>query len=202
MQTINIFLASSSELKAERDEFRLYVGTQNDIHREVKKTVLHVVHWENYIDAVALDGKQAEYNKSIETCHIVVCLFHRKAGQYTVEEFETALNLFRKNGRPLIYTYFKGEAGELEEAAGTDEEAAGLLRFRRRLEGIKHYYNQFSDENDLKLQFRTQLDLLENKGYFLPDELYNNLVRNAGDEPGQALHNSRGLWVKNLGSEL
>ncbi|MFM8486713.1 MAG: hypothetical protein ACKOCH_10275, partial [Bacteroidota bacterium] len=82
------------------------------------------------------------------------------------------------------------------------EEAAGLLRFRRRLEGIKHYYSQFSDENDLLLKFRTQLDLLENKGYFLPDELYNNLVRNAGDEPGQALHNSRGLWVKNLGSEL
>jgi hypothetical protein len=105
MQTINIFLASSSELKAERDEFRLYVGTQNDIHREVKKTVLHVVHWENYIDAVALDGKQAEYNKSIETCHIVVRLFHRKAGQYTVEEFETALNLSGKTeGRSYIPT--------------------------------------------------------------------------------------------------
>ena len=202
MQTINIFLASSSELKAERDAFRLYVGSQNDIHQESKNTLLRIVHWENYIDAVALKGKQAEYNESIETCHMVVCLFHRKAGQYTVEEFETALDLFRKNGRPLIYTYFKGDARELEEAAETDEEAAGLLRFRSRLEGIKHYYNQFSETSDLLLHFRTQLDLLENKGFFLPDELYHNLVRNVGDEPGQGLHNSRALWVKNLRSEL
>lgn len=202
MQTINIFLASSSELKAERDAFRLYVGSQNDIHQEAKNTLLRIVHWENYIDAVALKGKQAEYNESIETCHMVVCLFHRKAGQYTVEEFETALDLFRKNGRPLIYTYFKGDARELEEAAETDEEAAGLLRFRSRLEGIKHYYNQFSETSDLLLHFRTQLDLLENKGFFLPDELYHNLVRHTSDDPSLYIENSKSLWVRNLREDI
>ena len=116
MQTINIFLASSSELKAERDAFLSYVHQQSAIHLKAKKTLLDPVHWENYIDAVALKGKQAEYNESIETCHMVVCLFHRKAGQYTVEEFETALGLFEKKHGALA----AGVAATLEEGVRRD----------------------------------------------------------------------------------
>ena len=201
MQTIRIFLASSSELADEREAFRNYLSTQNDLLKN-KGVYLEIIQWEHFVDAVAPDGKQAEYNKAVQSCHIIVCIFHRKLGQHTLEEYHTALEQFRKDGRPLIYTYFKGERDELEAAANTSQGAAALLEFRKTLEGIKHYYVKFADANGLLLHFRTQLDLLESRGLFLPDELYQNLVRHAGDDPGQTLLNSRALWVRNLRNEL
>jgi hypothetical protein len=34
-------------------------------------------------------------------------LFATKVGKYTAEEFKTAFGSFKKNHKPLIFTYFK-----------------------------------------------------------------------------------------------
>ena len=159
MQTIQIFLGSSSELSKERDEFRRQVSKENDLPGEDKK-YLNIVQWETYSDAISHQGKQQEYNDAILGCDYAVFMFYRKLGQYTREEFDTALAQFKSKGSPLIYTYFKGTREALKEAAEENpEEAAELLEFRASmLEGeLKHYCTSFNSVAELSLHFFQQL---------------------------------------------
>jgi hypothetical protein len=185
----------------EREDFRNYVSSQNDILRSDGFS-LEIVQWEYFLDHVSYSGKQAEYNAAIRECDMVVCLFHRKAGKFTVEEFDTALGHYREHGRPLIYTYFKGKREDLTEAAEADAEVANLLRFRERLESIGHYYTQFDNKDGLCLHFRTQLDLLQKRGLFLPANLDGTVFRNSRSDSDPDIHQGRIFWVKNLRNDL
>jgi hypothetical protein len=57
LRTIKIFLASSEELRKDRDEFDLYVRQQNDSCRK-KGISLEIVRWEDFLDTVAKTRKQ------------------------------------------------------------------------------------------------------------------------------------------------
>lgn len=63
-RTIKIFLASSAELKDERDQFDLYFRQQND---ELRKQGLYlkIIRWENFLDAMSESRLQDEYNKEV-----------------------------------------------------------------------------------------------------------------------------------------
>ena len=158
MQTINIFLASSSELKAERSGFDEEVTKENALRDH--KDRMKIVKWETFFDAIAREGKQEEYNEALRGCDYAVFMFYRKLGKYTREEFDTALAQFKSKGSPLIYTYFKGTREALKEAAVENpEEAAELLDFRASmLEGeLKHYCTSFNSVAELSLHFFQQL---------------------------------------------
>jgi len=73
-RTIKIFLASSSELRADRDEFDLYFRQQNDTLRK-QGIYLQIVRWENFLDAMSETRLQDEYNKEIRACDLFVSLF-------------------------------------------------------------------------------------------------------------------------------
>ena len=70
---INIFLASSSELKEDRNGFQVFMSQLNEEwnHRDInfKLTI-----WEDFIDSMSKDGLQAEYNKVVEECDIFLML--------------------------------------------------------------------------------------------------------------------------------
>ena len=61
-KTIRIFLASSSELKDDRDAFDLYFRQQNDRLRK-EGLYVEIVRWENFLDAMSEAGLQDEYNQ-------------------------------------------------------------------------------------------------------------------------------------------
>jgi hypothetical protein len=160
METIRIFIASSAELEADRKAFRQFLSVENDrLHK--KGLYLELVQWENFLDAVSQTSLQDEYNKELEKCDIVVCLFYTKAGKYTQLEFEKALTNFHKTGSPMIYTYFKSGALQPDTA---DERVQDMLNFKKRLKEIGHFLTNYSSIEDLLLQFRKQLDRLEDKG--------------------------------------
>ncbi len=178
MQTIRIFLASSSELKAERDALRQYLSTENDRLYD-RGLYLKLVQWEYFLDAVSNSRLQDAYNAALKQCDICITLFHTRAGRYTVEEFDTALAQFQTTGKPLIYTYFKtgsGSSGDSDKLVGNtspdlsggfipaDEAAQHLQRLKQRLSDIGHFYTHFNNVEGLLLHFRQQLDLLEDKG--------------------------------------
>src|SRR5690606_14407159 len=79
--------ASSSELRADRDEFELYFRQQNDTLRK-QGIYLQIVRWENFLDAMSETRLQDEYNKEIRDCDIFVSLFFTKTGKFTVENSE------------------------------------------------------------------------------------------------------------------
>ncbi len=153
IKTIKIFLASSSELKTERDQFEIFINRENN--ELINKNVfLRLVVWEDFIDAISETRLQDEYNKSIQQSDIFLSLFYTKAGKYTEEEFDAALTNFKKEGKPLVYTYFKNVP------AGTQKlsEETSLLNFKKRLSQIGHYLTSFENIYDLKYQFKMQLE--------------------------------------------
>ncbi len=158
MKSIKIFLASSEELKEDRDKFRLFISVEND--RLSKKNIyLEVIDWEYGFSAVLPKGTQEAYNEQVRESDIVVCLFYTKAGPYTQQEFDTALEHFLQTGKPLIYTYFK-------KLQPDDTETKSLKAFKKRLfHDLKHFYDKYDNIHDLQNQFRHQLDLMGDKGF-------------------------------------
>jgi hypothetical protein len=105
---------------------------------------------------------QDEYNKAVRSCDIFVSLFKTKTGKFTEEEFDVAHQAFKASGRPLIYTYFMQT--EVPNHKSMREALASLWRFQDKLSDLGHYHTQFTSIEDLKLQFRQQLDLLIDEG--------------------------------------
>ena len=160
MVTIQIFIASSSELVDDRKEFREFLSIEND-RLQKNGVYLELVQWENFLDAVSQTSLQDEYNIALKKSQIVICLFYTRAGKYTQQEFDAALQQFKETGSPLIYTYFKSGAPKPDPA---DQLAIDLVAFKKRLSDIGHFYTSYDNMADLKYQFRKQLDRLEDKG--------------------------------------
>jgi Leucine-rich repeat (LRR) protein len=153
MKTIRIFLASSAELKSDREQFEIFINRKNKEY--IKKEIfLELVLWEDFLDAMSATRLQDEYNKVIAECDIFVSLFHTKVGKYTEEEFSTAFATFKENNKPFIYTYFKDTPINMSKITS---EILSLLNFREKLKELGHFQTIYADINDLKHQFDQQL---------------------------------------------
>ena len=153
-QTIKIFLASSIELKEDRDEFRIFISGQNDrLHKQ--GIYLEIVQWEYFLDAISDTRLQDEYNKALRGCDIALCLFFTKVGKYTAEEFNTAYEIFKDTGKPKIWTYFKDapvNTGSITEEINT------LISFKKKINELGHFHSVYTNIDNLINQFRNQLD--------------------------------------------
>ena len=156
MQKIKIFLASSNELKAERDQFEI------EIYRKCKAwfdkdIFLHLDIWEDMTARLSVTGSQSEYDKYVKGADLFVFLAYSKVGMYTAEEFENAIGQFVSTKKPFIYTYFK--------VPQPDNADPSLAAFEAKLSELKHFYANFSDFNDLWNQFNKELERLETDGF-------------------------------------
>ncbi|MFG6103083.1 hypothetical protein U2F10_12570 [Leptothoe sp. EHU-05/26/07-4] len=158
MQKITLFLASSSELKADREQFEIF------IYRKCKAwfdrgIFLHLDIWEDFLDAMSAGGLQSEYNKAIQDCDIFVLLAFNKVGKYTAEEFEKAFGQFSETKKPFIFTYFKPS-----ETIDRDE-LQSLWAFEDKLKELKHYKTEYKTIEGLREHFNNQLDKLAASGF-------------------------------------
>jgi hypothetical protein len=159
MREIKIFLASSSELKADREAFEIF------IYRESKELIkqdifLRLELWEDFLDCMSRTRIQNEYNKAVKSSDIFVSLFFTKAGKYTDEEFDTAYGQFIKTGKPLVYVYIKKaliDSGEINK-----DDINSLFEFKEKLEKLGHPPTLYPNIDDLKYQFKMQLGKLIN----------------------------------------
>jgi hypothetical protein len=155
MKKIKLFLASSKELKPEREQFEL------EIYRKCKAwfdkdIFLHLDIWEDLSARMSVDGSQAEYNKYVQAADLFVLLAHNKVGMYTAAEFETAFGQFESTKKPFIFTYFK---------ANPKAPDASLDEFKQKIHDLEHFYSPFTDFNDLWNQFNKELERLENNDF-------------------------------------
>jgi len=154
-RTLGIFVASSSELCEDRDEFELYFRTYND--QLIKRGVyLKVERWEHFDDAMSKTRKQDDYNQVVRDCDVFVCLIFKKAGKFTQEEFDVAFGEFKDRGKPRIFTFLKTEPVDLESLP--DEELKSRSAFKKKLRDLGHFYTRYRSIEDLKLKFRDQID--------------------------------------------
>jgi hypothetical protein len=161
IKMIRIFLASSSELREDRDAFELYFRQQNDLLHE-QGVYLKVVRWENFLDAVSTTGLQDEYNQAIRKCEVFVSLFKTKIGKYTEKEYEVAYQTLQKKGRPFIYTYFR--KASISTSASNHNAISSLWDFKKRLEKSKHFCTEYESTDGLLRHFRDQLGMLRAEG--------------------------------------
>ena len=154
LQKMRVFLASSAELREERDEFDRYLREKNDELID-EGVYLTVVRWENFLDAMSERRLQDEYNEKIRECDVFVSLFFTKTGKFTEEEFEVAHAQFKKTGRPLIYTYFKKATVDIDSLP--QEDFNSLRDFQKKLQDRGHFYTRYPNIEDLKLKFRDQI---------------------------------------------
>lgn len=150
---IKIFLASSFELKDDREQFEIFINRNNKEY--IRKGIfLELVIWEDFLDAMSATRLQDEYNQAITNCDVFVSLFWKKVGQYTEEEFEKAFASFKKNKKPLIYTFFKEESILPSQA----KQMQTVFNFQSKLRKLGHFHTNYADINDLKYKFSKQLD--------------------------------------------
>lgn len=163
-----VFLASSAELKADRDAFELLVNRRNQdwVPRGV---FIDVRRWEFWLDAMSAQGLQEEYNKLIDTCDLFVMLFHTKVGPYTEQEFDRAFGQFKASGKPFIWTYFKDAPapGPMDP-----KDQKSLKAFQAKLRALRHYQTTYTSTATLELHFTQQLDKLVANGFiaFNPED--------------------------------
>ena len=157
---IKLFLASSEELKHDRDAFELHFRRHND-HLKKQGFYLKVIRWENFLDTMSRYGLQEMYNREARNCDIFISLFMTKTGQYTEEEFNAAYKSYLQDGKPFVYTYFKNVSVSIASIKESDLQSR--WRFQGRLKEMKHYWKDYEDAEHLKRLFRDQLDLLINE---------------------------------------
>ncbi|SFL80318.1 Ras of Complex, Roc, domain of DAPkinase [Nitrosomonas communis] len=159
-KTIKIFLASSEELREDRDAFDLYFRQRNDRLLE-QGIYLKIVRWENFLDAMSSTRLQDEYNREVHNCDIFVSLFMTKTGKFTEEEFDVAHHTFRQNGKPHIYTYFKEASVQITKI--NRDALQSLWKFQDKLKALGHFQTEYKNTEHLKQLFRDQLEELLNE---------------------------------------
>jgi len=156
LKTAKIFLASSSELKEDREAFEQFIGRKNKTLNKDGR-FLELVIWEDFVDAMSKTRLQDEYNKAAAESDVFVMLFATKVGPYTREEFEKAFGQFQVTGKPWIYTFFKTAQVSLDDIS--EEDFLSLKGFQKRLQELGHVQTTYKNIDDLKNKFNRQLEL-------------------------------------------
>jgi hypothetical protein len=167
MKTIKIFLASSNELKHDREQFEIEINRKNKAWHK-KGIFLHLEIWEDLSSRMSSTRSQDEYNKKIKESDIFVLLACNKVGMYTAEEFDTAFGAFKATSKPFIFTWFK-------EPTTTPEPS--LQEFKEKLAALGHFYSTYTNSDDLWNQFNKELERLEEAG-FEKNEFINAIIVN------------------------
>ncbi len=109
--------------------------------------------WEDFSAFCTGTRTQDDYNRIVRASDICICMFHRKAGEYTIEEFNQALDEYVKNqSHPKTFVYIRALIeGEMEDEA--------LKRFKEDLfDRVGHYWCNYATDDAMKLHFVMQLE--------------------------------------------
>jgi internalin A len=156
IKTIEIFLASSYELKKDRNDLEIFINRENK--KLIKKNVfLNLNIWEDFVDSMSQTRLQDEYNKVAINSDILISLFGTKVGKYTLEEFSVCYKNFKETSSPKhIYTFFKNITTNISSINRDDFNS--LKDFKDRLVDLGHFSTSYNDENDLVKQIKLQFD--------------------------------------------
>src|SRR5262245_50410059 len=111
------FLASASDLAAERDHVELLILRKNH-ELAPRGLLLEVVRWEGLSSAFHPLGVQTRFSEELRGCDAVVFLFHTRLGGFTKEEFDLAYDLMTSGQNPKHILVFFKSTGSLASVDG------------------------------------------------------------------------------------
>jgi hypothetical protein len=190
---IRIFLASSAELKEDRNEFEIFINRQSKDWVQ-KGVLLELVLWADFLDAVSPTRLQDEFKRAIRECDLFVMLFLTKVGRYTEEAFETAFGPFQATRKPFLFTYFKNAPNTAPRV-----DLQTLWAFQDKLQTLGHFQIEYRNAAELKLHFSEQLDQLAANGFIEFTPATDTTAAVAGSGP-QATLTGDGAIAQALGA--
>ena len=154
MRIIRLFLASSEKLDYYRMAFGNLVRRLDDMY-EKHGLRIKLFEWEDYDAAYNNRRKQDEYNDYARKSDMFIALFDNEANPFTIEEFDAALDEFRKKESPKIFVYCKDIPNEKKDSS--------LNEFQERLwKEMGYYWCRFDNRESLQFHFVMQLHLMVN----------------------------------------
>jgi tetratricopeptide (TPR) repeat protein len=151
---IKVFMASSDELEGDRAVLGNLVRHLNDMYR-TRGIYIELFQWEDFDASYGRGRKQDEYNEKVRESDMFLAFFHKKAGKFTIEEFDVAVSHFEQNAQPKIFTYMRDLAAE-------ERETEDLAAFKKRLyDDMGHYWCRYGNTDTMKLHFVLQFQLQE-----------------------------------------
>ena len=154
LNVLTVFLASPSDLGAERQIVRDVADRLNSVLNRTVGWTIELLGWEDTMPGIS--RPQALINADVDACDLFIgMLWHRwgtppGSGDYTSgfeEEFDLALTRRGTSGAPEVWLFFKRVDPDRVEDAG--EQLKRVLAFRRAQEAGKELlYREFSDTND------------------------------------------------------
>lgn len=140
---VKVFIASSAEVKEERNECVSFLSQINKSHTHLH---LEAVEWEYDMVGGSNPGFetiQKAINPKLEECALCVFIFYSKIGKFTEEEFKLASELKKK----IIPFFKKGFSPETDKAIA---EWRKLVKFKKSMNET-NLYKEYQDIKDLEL---------------------------------------------------
>ncbi len=156
MKTFKIFVASSNELKNERQELAKLANSLNNVLEPLNTHVI-MVEWEDLDASMGVAHKQEEYNTKLRECEMCIVLYWSKFGIWTKQELDIAYSELRAGNNPKkLYVYFKNGG----DKAPTPE----LTEFRESFDkNYGHFPSDFENFDTLKAHFLLQFMEYQNE---------------------------------------
>lgn len=160
MIIFKIFIASSNELKEERDHLKLYIDSINERYIDYG-ILLETKLWEYMSKGHNDSRKQEDYNNELLDSNMAIFMFGSRVGRYTKEEFDVAVQNKRNKKNPRhIVTYFKditlGSYGLQKNDLNNLREVLNLKNHIAN--DLEQIHVPFSNIADLKLQVSDEIN--------------------------------------------
>ena len=155
IKKIKIFLASSGELKDEREKFELFISRENKKYIN-DNIFLELIIWEDL--KASFNGKRIQnyFNNELLKCEVVIALFGTKVGQFTEEEFDIAYKAFKNGKNPkYLYVYFKDINININNIT---DETLKIKKLKEKIQIYEQMYNSYTNIDSLILKLKLQLD--------------------------------------------
>lgn len=173
-RVVKVFLASSDELFSDRVLVGDMVRRLNNLYRK-RGVEIELFKYEDFESYLESKPKQCVYNDKIRESDMFMALFHRKAGEYTIVEFDVAVDQYLRGDQPKVYTFMRN----LE---GNEQEEGSLIKFKERLYNeLGHYWCRYGNSDTLLLNFVLQFQLLESKQLESSLEVKDSVVQLYGE---------------------
>jgi TIR domain/Domain of unknown function (DUF4062) len=160
---VRVFVASPSDVATERDAVSLVVAEVNRILGEHLGFPIAPLRWETDARPGVGEDPQEVINRQITDYDVFVGVMWRRFGTPTKraksgtgEEFQRALDQFKKNGRPTIMFYFRTEPFYTTDKNELNQ-FAKVARFQSDLRKLGVLYWQYRSPIDFERYFREHL---------------------------------------------
>ncbi len=152
---ISFFLASSiTDLEYDRLSIGDFISQLNNIYMQQNLYIrLYKCENETMNHAIVVDGTQKSLDELIRESDLCFVLFWKKVGEFTLHEFEVAVESFKSHNRPKVVVYFK----TLPEGESISKEISGVMDMIDN--GLLHYHREYTHIDSLKLGIITQLQV-------------------------------------------